>query len=524
MYRIIIADDEEIECRALEMMIRNEFPDMEILPYVQNGIDLVASVKKNHPDIAIIDINMPGLNGLDALEMIRTRNKELKVIISSAYSEFQFAKKAMKLGVSDYILKPLNRETFCETLRKVTQQVSAEAEKRYEENRTKVQIEEINGVVGSEFLSSLMLGEPDEKSFLMMQSAMNYEYKGCILICLKNFELDPAVRKQKIRELKEKVQTELGQFGYCVGKTYKDEICFLLTPGRKIAENEKRKWMEDTSAMILRCGEREGYQKIHLGVSTWQEDPYEMLAGLAECRIAAGSQKQEGVRFYDTGKKKQKPKEKESRELIELLIREMKAGRTEKAKEYVRKSFDLTEYENWEGNSAVIASMGAVFYIESAMIDKLNVAERYNKDRQILWSRAQACRSKEELCQWVCHCLELLTVKNTQAGKKSREYVEKTILYMEKHYMDDISLEQTAEISGISSFYLSRLLKQELNQTFVGILTDIRMTNALLMLFGGKHSVKEIAIQSGYNNITYFYKVFKKYTGMSVGEIREHME
>ena len=209
MYRIIIADDEEIECRALEMMIRNEFPDMEILPYVQNGIDLVASVEKNHPDIAIIDINMPGLNGLDALEMIRTRNKELKVIISSAYSEFQFAKKAMKLGVSDYILKPLNRETFCETLRKVTQQVSAEAEKRYEENRTKVQIEEINGVVGSEFLSSLMLGEPDEKSFLMMQSAMNYEYKGRILICLKNFELDPAVRKQKIRELKGRYRRNL---------------------------------------------------------------------------------------------------------------------------------------------------------------------------------------------------------------------------------------------------------------------------------------------------------------------------
>ena len=522
MYRIIIADDEEIECRALEMMIRNEFPEIEILPYVQNGIDLVASVEKNHPDIAIIDINMPGLNGLDALEMIRTRNKELKVIISSAYSEFQFAKKAMKLGVSDYILKPLNRETFCETLRKVTQQVSAEAEKRYEENRTKVQIEEINGVVGSEFLSSLMLGEPDEKSFLMMQSAMNYEYKGCILICLKNFELDPAVMKQKIRELKEKVQTELGQFGYCVGKTYKDEICFLLTPGREIAENEKKKWMEDTAAMIFRCGEREGYQRMHLGVSTWQEDPYEMLTGLAECRIAAGSQKQQGIRFYDTGKKKQKPED--SRELVELLVREMKAGRTEKAKEYVKKSFDLTEYENWELNSVVIACMGAIFHVERAMIDKLNVAERYNKDRQIQWTQAQVCRSKEELCQWVCHCLEQLAVKNIQAGKKSKDYVEKTILYMEKYYMNDISLEQTAEVSGISSFYLSRLLKQELNQTFVGILTEIRMSNALRMLWEGKHSVKEIALQSGYNNITYFYKVFKKYTGMSVGEIREHME
>ena len=90
--------------------------------------------------------------------------------------------------------------------------------------------------------------------------------------------------------------------------------------------------------------------------------------------------------------------------------------------------------------------------------------------------------------------------------------------------MKDISLEQAAEVSGISSFYLSRLLKQELNQTFVGMLTEIRMMNALRMLWEGKYMVKEIALQSGYNNITYFYKVFKKYTGMSVGEIREYVE
>ena len=504
MYRIIIADDEVIECRALEMMIRNDFPDMEILPYVQNGIDLIASVEKNHPDIAIIDINMPGLNGLDALEIIRARNKEMKVIISSAYSEFQFAKKAMSLGVSEYILKPLNRTTFVETLRKVTQQVSVEAEKRDKESRTKVHMEEINGMVGSEFLSSLMLGEPDEKSFLLIQSAMNHEYSGCILVCLKNFELDFIVMKQKISELKEKIQVELGQFGYCVGKTYKDEICFLLTPGREIQENEKTKWMEDTAAMILRCGEREGYQRLHLGVSTWQEDPYEMLTGLAECRIAAGN--------------------KESRDLVRSLICDMESGQLEKAKEAVKKSFTVTEYEKWEMNSAIIASMGTVFYVEKVMTDKLTPAERYNKDRQIQWLKAQECRSKEELCQWVCDCLEQLAVKNTQAGKKSRDYVEKTILYMEKYYMKDISLEQVAEVSGISSFYLSRLLKQELNQTFVGILTEIRMINALRMLWEGKHSIKEIALQSGYNNITYFYKVFKKYTGMSVGEIREYVE
>lgn len=522
MCRIIIADDEVIECRALEMMIRNDFPEAEILPYVQNGIDLVASVEKDHPDIAIVDINMPGLSGLDALEIIRTRNKSMKVIISSAYSEFQFAQKAINLGASDYILKPLNRTVFCETLRKVMQQVSAESEKRDEENKTKVQIEEITGMVGSEFLSSLMLGEPDEKSFLMMQKAMNHDYEGCILVCLRNFELDLCVMKKKIRTLKEKIQEELSQFGYCVGKTYKDEICFLLTPGRSIAEEEKYKWMEDTAAMILRCGEKDGYEKLYLGVSTWQEDPYEMLTGLAECRIAARSQKRPGIRLYHAEKKKKESRE--SIELVEDLIRYMRSGQTNKAKDAVRKSFDTTIYEEWELNSVMIASMGAVFRIEQTMVDKLNPAQHYSRDRQIPWSQAEACRNKQEICEWFCECLEQLSVKNTQENKKSRDYIEKTILYMEKNYMEDISLDQTAEASGISSFYLSRLLKQELNQTFVGILTQIRMTNAIRMLWEKKYTVKEIALQSGYRNITYFYKVFKKYTGMSIGEIQEYME
>ena len=95
---------------------------------------------------------------------------------------------------------------------------------------------------------------------------------------------------------------------------------------------------------------------------------------------------------------------------------------------------------------------------------------------------------------------------------------------MEEHYMEDISLEDVADNSGISSFYLSRLLKQELKQTFVEILTDIRMRQALNLLWDENKTVKEIAEKSGYSNITYFYKVFKKYTGMNIGEIRDQMK
>ena len=100
----------------------------------------------------------------------------------------------------------------------------------------------------------------------------------------------------------------------------------------------------------------------------------------------------------------------------------------------------------------------------------------------------------------------------------------RALLFMEENYEKDISLDQTAGSAGISSFYLSRLLKQEVGKTFVEILTDLRMSRAIVLLQEKKYQVKDIARMTGYPNVTYFYKTFKKYTGMNVGELRRMWE
>lgn len=128
-YSILIADDEPIECIALEMLLKNNFPGLRILPSVSNGIDLAASVGRDHPDIAIVDINMPGLNGLDALDMVRSRNPDMKIIIHSAYSEFDYAKRAFALGASDYMVKPIQKPVFLDTMKKILESLGAERQK-----------------------------------------------------------------------------------------------------------------------------------------------------------------------------------------------------------------------------------------------------------------------------------------------------------------------------------------------------------------------------------------------------------
>ena len=98
MYRLMIADDQSIECRALEHKIQTEFENIEVLPSARDGIDFLKKAEEFKPDIAIVDINMPGLNGLETIEILKMRNINMKVIIHTSYSEFDYARKAIQLG------------------------------------------------------------------------------------------------------------------------------------------------------------------------------------------------------------------------------------------------------------------------------------------------------------------------------------------------------------------------------------------------------------------------------------------
>ena len=133
-----------------------------------------------------------------------------------------------------------------------------------------------------------------------------------------------------------------------------------------------------------------------------------------------------------------------------------------------------------------------------------------------LWACASWQELKENLHQAVCRLGEL----HTRPMSKSWEYVTKAFLCIENKYSQDISLEDVAQLVGISPFYLSRLLKQELNETFVEILTKVRIGQALILLQDPKKTIRQIGESVGYSNTTYFYKVFKKQTGMTVGEVR----
>ena len=124
MLRVILADDEQYERDYLEKVIRENYKNLlEIVYKATDGVDLMEKLVECKPQIVLLDIKMPRMDGLKAAEEIGKKYPDVQIVIISAYSDFSFAKQAIKLGVTDYLLKPYLDSELREALDKVIARV-----------------------------------------------------------------------------------------------------------------------------------------------------------------------------------------------------------------------------------------------------------------------------------------------------------------------------------------------------------------------------------------------------------------
>jgi len=123
MYKVLIADDESIIRNALcGAFDWNEY-GMEVVGLGKNGIEALSLVKSLRPDICLLDIQMPLLNGLELIQQINEIDKSIVKVIISGHDEFEYARKAVELGVYNYILKPIDEDEFVILLKKIRQEL-----------------------------------------------------------------------------------------------------------------------------------------------------------------------------------------------------------------------------------------------------------------------------------------------------------------------------------------------------------------------------------------------------------------
>ncbi|MBQ8144061.1 MAG: response regulator, partial [Butyricicoccus sp.] len=123
MLSIVIADDESGIIDLCKMLI--EYPNAVVIGEAHNGLELFDKIGELHPNTVITDISMPGITGLELIEEAQTVYPDVNFIVMSGYTDFEYVQKALRFGVWDYLLKPLQKDELNRILRKLDEQLES---------------------------------------------------------------------------------------------------------------------------------------------------------------------------------------------------------------------------------------------------------------------------------------------------------------------------------------------------------------------------------------------------------------
>lgn len=118
MIKVIIADDQELIRQSLQIILRSE-RDIEVIDTVANGVEVVRSVRKEKPDVILMDIRMPEMDGVVCTEIIKENYPGIKIIILTTFDDDEYVFNALKYGASGYLLKGISTKELTDAIRKV---------------------------------------------------------------------------------------------------------------------------------------------------------------------------------------------------------------------------------------------------------------------------------------------------------------------------------------------------------------------------------------------------------------------
>ncbi|KOO41165.1 response regulator transcription factor [Priestia koreensis] len=177
MYRLLIADDEALEREGLELLIDRKMPNTFKVFQASNGRQAIELAEEYRPDIVLMDIKMPGIQGLEALKQIKAIDHRIKMVLITAYDYFSYAQEAVSIGVKDYLLKPAKREQVVGTLTKLLQELEEERAKRSHELGVEETLAELIPVVESELAMMLMFNQVQEVDVNRLAQIANFSVR-----------------------------------------------------------------------------------------------------------------------------------------------------------------------------------------------------------------------------------------------------------------------------------------------------------------------------------------------------------
>ncbi|MFD0618763.1 response regulator [Paenibacillus sp. GCM10027629] len=528
MYNLILVDDEEDVREGLMQEIDWESYGFQVVERAENGKEAMELIEKVMPDIVVTDIHMPFMNGLQLAEWVRKTYPSIKIIILTGYDEFEYAQKAIKLQIDEYVLKPFSASDLMEALLKVKRQMDKELFDMQNLNALREKYHKSLPVLQSVFLSSLITRSLSEMEIHEKCAQYDLHLLGtCYMVSV--IQIDNHRLEQGDAYLLQfamlNIADEIVQ-NHCHGHVF---ILHNHVVVLSMLEHHDNNCLSEVTIGVLEEIRLNVHKFLKLtvtiGVGSIQSSLSELHESYPDAiqalnyRLLLGNDRVIWIQDVET--KRHNPLIfDEMKE--QALIRCIKVGMADEAQEMIQLLFHVVE-------DARISIQDFQIYCIEILMAIIRVAKDMEVELETLFGSSQLpiaeiykCNNVLEARQWITDiCLQLMDHIAVGRQTSYKNLVDEAKAYIKQHFAEsDMSIQRICQHLHISAGYFSSIFKKEVKSTFVNYLLDLRMEAAKELLRTTDLKAFEIAERVGYSDPNYFSFCFRKKFGMSPKDYR----
>ncbi len=525
MYRILLADDEGIEIDALKFIIEKNFSGMFEVSVAKTGRAAIELAETQRPDIAVMDIHMPGINGIEAMREIRAMLPNIVLIVMTAYDKFEYAKEAINISVFEFLTKPMNRTVVADTLSRAMEKVDAERSERTAALRNRERLENMMPLLENSFVYMLTSQSDDAAAYERIFELLYLEDPcGVVMvleICSKDGD-DQLDMDFKLSEVYTTLRGVAKEFFRCiVGPAMANRIILVCPCAEPKNEYYERLHLIEKGRIFTHKIEDRIGVNCKLGIGTTMpvgelcKSYGQAVKALKMCKgIVSHYNDLSPARGYEDNY----PIELE-KHYFEMITKGDVASATQDAEIFFR--WMIEQYPDHE---MPIKLKVLEFVMRAEYLVFHESGDRYGfLDRDDYLPTVLATRSYEELKEWYLRKTAECTRKvSTRTDERANSTVKKAMAFIDKNFGHEITLEDVSKEVFVSPYYFSKLFKEKTGDNYIEYLTRKRLDTAKKLLRDNILSIKEICSKVGYSDPNYFSRLFKKTNGVTPSEYRDN--
>ncbi|MHB8063316.1 MAG: response regulator transcription factor [Ruminiclostridium sp.] len=523
-YRVLVVEDELLTRKGIISKIQWDRLGIDVIDEATDGEEALCKIRSNKPDLIITDIRMPELDGLSLIKRTLEEGYNIKFIIISAYSEFDYAKNAMSYGVKNYLVKPIDPQEFEKNLKKVLEEIENESEKSTQLTSYKQQVIMKQDIRRDMILSNLLLNVNGEH----LPDNIFRDNK----VVFKNTSFSVAVLVLNITELLEENEEQILEDSRGIIKNivqqYNDVIFFKnfnLTNEYILLFNVKEK--DDTHYLeelvvkrILSELSRIPEIQTAAGISLVVQSVGNISKAYNQGKSAVSESILRGYckifRFSDFINEGLVVKEIENSKRI--LFSYIQNGKKDAAVSYIRHIFTGENQQFLNHIHLKILCTDVLIELEKLMRKNNLDMEQIVTGKHIFVNDVLGTGSTKQMMQSLLEII-VQVIDNLHKDKKktSKDIIMEVVDYINSNFKEDITLKKISSMYYINPNYFCTLFRDFTGESFHIYINRIRLENAKHFLKTSDLTVNEVAEMVGFEP-KYFCKVFKREIKMTPKE------